>query len=187
MGLEGFDVRPIFVSKLLNNSGVSPITGTETLIAKNKKILLKIEEDFSESINGTLLSLLNKVSPYVNYRDSIFFLLDCYDEDMALTAVQALEAAYERRKSLNANDLMEIIKESIETGVPASLIVNLLGNEEDDSIENLDLDSLSNNLHNLNHLKNTGGLSGSKTSKNNSTSTVFNKSGLNLDGMRDFK
>lgn len=183
MGVEGFDVRPIFVSKLLSNSGVSPITGTETLIAKNKKILLEIEDDSTELLEGSLLSLLNKVSPYVNYRDSIFFLLDSYDENTVESAILTLKAAYEREKKLNANNLIAIMKESIETNMPPSLIVNLLGEEIE--AEEIDLEYLNNNLNNLNHLKNMNGLSGNN--KNSTNNSVFNKSGLNIDAMNDFK
>lgn len=174
--LENFDVRPVFVSRLLSHSGVSPLTGTETIIAKSRDILIKIEDDFSEELSGTLLNLLNKVAPYVNYRDSILFLLDCYDEDMSLTAIQTLKAAYDREKTLKANDLIEIIKESIETGVPASLIVNLLGEEkEEKEIEsNITRSSLRDSLNN--------------SSFNSSTFVPSNKSnsGLNRSAMDDF-
>lgn len=166
--LEGFDVRPVFINKILNYSAASPLTGTETLIAKNLPILLNIDEKYKQSRDKTLRILLNEASPFISYRDAIFFLLDCEEEEIIDEAFEAIEAAIEEQVKLDATTLMRVIKEHLDSNMPANFIVSLYG-EETKTDE-------TNNAENFDNF----GYPSSKTPSN------FNNSGLNIDAMRDF-
>lgn len=129
MNLEGFEVRPEFIRKLLNNPrSATPLTGTEVEISKHLDILMTIQEE----LDTNLSLFLQRNSPYVSVRDQIFFLLDTYEQDDLDLAIQTLEAAYEDRVSLTATELFHIIKENSETYILPSLMVGLLGEEKEE-------------------------------------------------------
>ena len=126
LNLDGFEVRPVFVNKLLTNPvSAVPLTGTEMDLSAHVDVLLSIQDE----IDIDLMSFLRRNSPYVSLRDQLFFLLDSYDQDVLNLAIGTLEAAYESKLKLNAAGLVKIMQENSEYAVMPSLMVNLLGEE----------------------------------------------------------
>lgn len=154
MSMEDFQVRPIFITRLLQNPlTATPLTGIEMDLATYVDVLLKIQEE----IKTDLISFLRKNSPYVSLRDQLFFLLDCYEQDILHLAVETLEAAQENGLRMSAAGLVKIMQENSEYSVMPTLMVSLLGDE----IEESELDPYQ--------------------------PPQPKKSALNLDAMRNFK
>lgn len=130
LNLDGFEIRPTFVHKLLSNPRTAtPLTGTEVELSKHIDLLHSIQDE----IEMNLSSFLHRNSPYVSLRDQLFFLLDSYEQDMLNLAVETLDAAYENRIKLNAAGLVKIMQEDSEYSVMPSLMVSLLGDETEET------------------------------------------------------
>lgn len=129
LNLDGFEIRPAFIHKLLSNPrSATPLTGTEVEISSHLDMLLSIQDE----LDMNLSSFLHRNSPYVSLRDQLFFLLDSYEQNALDLAVGTLEAAYEGRIKLSAAGLVKIMQQDSEYSVMPSLMVNLLGDETED-------------------------------------------------------
>lgn len=179
---NNIDVRPVFMRKLMNGHGVSPLTAAENSIIQSYKELLTIEEENKEELGGTLLSFLAKMEPYVSYRDTLFFLLDCYDNDDVELAIETLLYAFETQTRLDATNLMEIINDNTDKGIAPSLLVHIVGSPVYlDELEKEELAEIAEKQVNLNDQLNNSNF-------NSSTFTPVKKTqkDLNISAMNDF-
>lgn len=180
-----FDIRPDFLAKFFIGSYAPPLTNMETQLLTKVNIFREIGEalederlNYSGGLYQLVMSDLHGQS-LASPRDVVLFLLDAYDNDYTMDALEALISAANSKMRLSAESLYEMSGQ-FSNGLPASWLVNLVGQAaEEDGEESGDLSSAWDQQ----------GLSGTGTggSPGSGATTKFNASSLNMDALNAFK
>lgn len=175
-----FDIRPEFLAKFLSGAYAPPLTSMETQLLTKTRVFNAINDALTEerfSYRGNLYQLIildlhnrSLASP----RDAVLFLLDAYDNDYTMDALEALVAAANGGMSLSAEALYEMSGQ-FSNGLPATWLVNLVGQASETNGENDSSD--------LNGAWSQTGASPAGSG----AATKFNASSLNMDALNAFK
>lgn len=113
---------------LIGNKAINVITQKETLLTRNQKLLMYI----NESIEPSLMEVCNELQTLVYPSDLALFVLAAEKEQILDEALDVIDIIRQDRRVMSLNDLMAILSDSAEMpGAWAAGLYGELGVERD--------------------------------------------------------